>query len=64
MSARHARPRATTSDPLGLFLSWLWAAGTVAGFVSVAAAVDSELGDQDAIGPTLTVPDAAGSPAA
>jgi hypothetical protein len=58
VSARHAGHGATSSDPLGLFLSWLWALGTAAGLVCVAAAAESDLGDQRAAGPTLTTPDA------
>lgn len=61
MSTRQAGDRATSSDPLGL--SWLWALGTAAGLVCVAAAADSDLGDQRAAGPTLTTL-AAGSAAA
>ncbi|MFD8156603.1 hypothetical protein [Streptomyces malaysiensis] len=47
-----------------MFLSWLWALGTAAGLVSVATSVGSELGNPDAIGPALTTPDTAESPAA
>lgn len=58
MNARHAGHRATSSDPLGVFLSWLWALGTAAGLACVAAAAASDLGDQRAAGPTLITPDA------
>ncbi|MEU7164997.1 hypothetical protein AB0A70_10185 [Streptomyces morookaense] len=61
MSARHAyaarSPR--SSDPLGLVLSWLWALGTLIGFVCLGAIVGNGLDGHGDTGPALAVPDAA-----
>ncbi|WP_116213960.1 hypothetical protein [Streptomyces olivoreticuli] len=61
MSARHAHaahsPR--SSDPLGLVLGWLWALGTLVGFVCLGAIVGNGLGDRGDTGPALAVPDSA-----
>ncbi|MBT2478511.1 hypothetical protein [Streptomyces sp. ISL-94] len=58
MSAGHAaHRRATARDPFGVFLSWIWALGTVAGFAALAATGTAELGRHDAM-PALAAPDA------
>ncbi len=63
MSPRHATRGSVDRDPVGAFLGWLWALGMVAGFVSVAAAVDNGLADRGAHGPALTMPDPGSTPA-
>ncbi|MFJ4905714.1 hypothetical protein ACIQCR_16680 [Streptomyces sp. NPDC093249] len=52
-----AHRRATRRDPFGLFLSWIWALGTVAGFGALAVTGAAELGRHDAM-PELSAPDA------
>ncbi|MHC0431580.1 hypothetical protein ACX6XY_15550 [Streptomyces sp. O3] len=58
MSARHASARAgRISDPLGVFMGWLWALGTAAGFLCLGVLVGDDLDGQAAIGPALASPD-------
>ncbi|WP_434594263.1 hypothetical protein [Streptomyces sp. A5-4] len=57
MNPRHATHSPSTRDPLGIVLGWLWALGMAAGFISLAATVDSALADRGAHAPTLTMPD-------
>lgn len=60
MSARHASARLRRlSDPVGFFLSLLWAIGTATGFTCLGMLVGAGLDSPRANGPALTIPDAA-----
>lgn len=60
MSALHAFARLRRlSDPVGCFLSVLWAIGTTTGFTCLGVLVGTGLDDPRANSPALTIPDAA-----
>lgn len=58
MTARHAVQRgATSGDPVGRVLSWIWVLGTAAGFAALATLTTAELGHRDALS-AMAIPDA------
>lgn len=58
MTSRHAVQRGATSrDPEGRVLSWIWVLGTAAGFAALAVLTTGELGHRDAPS-AMAIPDA------